>query len=561
MICVFPCSPIDQDLAVKLSYWMVDLGRNAGHHALLVTDDRVHPNNNRAIKHNLAMIFESVEEEVMTERFDGWPLAPNRIFAKAAKRVQMTSPQPWLWLEADVVPLKSGWVAALAKEYDAEPRKPFLGDFVNVKDVPAHMSGIAVYPGMVVDHAGAAVMATDIAWDVFAADQIVPKMKQTRLIAHRWKHPPFASQSEVDNLLAQLPTDCVLFHADKSGTLIDFLRERKKGKAQVAPPKPEIADIFIKTYPKDYPWLEYCLRSIKTFGEGFRNTIVISSSPCQDHPEVEWQTRVEYGEGSANQDNYLSQQIFKLNADTFSDADWILHIDSDTIFTRAVTPQVYLREGKFVWMITPIAQAHPNEEQAWRHVMERFLGKPPEFEFMRRFPFLFPRWLYDEFRKFCVTRHRVPIEQYVMSQPYREFSEFNCIGFYAYEYHRDKFIWVNTTETEEKDWPPLTVDQRWSHNPIPTEEWEKILGGADGPEKERPSSIAVDPAPTQTSSAGNGATAIYVNAPYIPEVPAMESVRSYAQALGKYAKRDGFALMRVRKELKAAGLLPKKGKK
>lgn len=482
MIVTFPYSPIDQELGVKLSKWMVELGKSTGYRAIVVRDVRCHPNNDRSIKHNLEQVFDSVEVVTVNDRIDGWPSGPNSMFRTAAKHIEFTKPEPFLWLEADVVPLKTGWVEAIDREYRADPVKPFLGDFVNVPNVEPHCSGICVYPGDISNHAGIATMATDIAWDVFASHEIVPRMKQTAFIKHRWKHPPFQNMSQVDNLLAQLG-DAVLFHADKSGTLIDFLREKRggpKATGVLTLPEPKndstglpapakaTTDIFIKTCEHDKEWLEWNQRSIRRFVSGV-NSVVIKDSEKGD-------------------DGYLWQQVVKMYADTYCKADYILFIDSDTIFTRNVTPGTYLLEGKPIWMITPIDQAHPNEAHAWRGVMRKFMGKDSEFEFMRRFPFLVPRWALEAFRGFCVQQHGVELEKYIMAQPYREFSEFNCLGFYLWEFHRDKFHWINTGEVPEKDWPILTVDQEWSHNPIPVEKWEKILG---------------EPA-TQTNSSGNG---------------------------------------------------------
>lgn len=482
MIVVFPYSPVDQQLAAKLSGWILELGKNEGHRCLIVRDIRCNPNYDSEIKANLSKVFDSVETITVVERIDGWPKAPNLIFRTAAKHIQYTDPVPWLWCEADIVPIKPGWVQELATEYDQEPRKPFLGDFVNVPDVIPHLSGIAIYPGKITEYAGEAVMADEIAWDCAAASQTVPQMKQTVKICHRWKHPPFNNQSEVDNLLGQLKDTCVLFHADKSGTLIDFLRERRDGR------KPQqndssvnvgagigTVDVFIKSYAKDAPWLDWCLRSIRKFVSGLRGVQVISPDaqtvvfPTPRYNQS-WKVLPEYGN-----DHYLSQQVFKLYADTFTDSDWILFTDSDTIFTRPVTPETYLKQGKFVWMMTPMKEAHPDEQQAWRRVMRKFFGREPEYEFMRRHPFLLPRWLLADLREFCVKQHGVELKDYVMAQPYREFTEFNILGMYAYEYHRDRFEWLDTSKHPENEWPVLTVDQRWSHDKIPVEQWEKIL--------------------------------------------------------------------------------------
>lgn len=562
MLVVFAYYPGDQKLAAKLSSWIVELGRNEGHSALVVRDDRCNPNYDSEIKSNLLKTFDSVETVNVVEKLDSdWQsstnsaFGPNVMFRTAAKHIQYTKPQPWLWCEVDCVPLKTGWVQELAVEYDQEPRKPFLGDFVKVDGVIPHCSGIAVYPGVITDHAGDAVMAMETAWDVAAAHQIVPQMKQTVKIQHRWHHPPFQNQGEVDNLLEQLKDTCVLFHSDKSGTLIDFLRERRDGrKPQQTQSSVNVGagigtvDVFVKSYAKDAPWLEWCLRSIRKFASGFRGVQVISPDaqtvvfPTAPYDQS-WKVLPEYGN-----DHYLSQQVFKLYADTFTDADWILFTDSDTIFTRPVTPETYLKNGKFVWMMTPMNEAHPDEQQAWRRVMRKFFGKEPEYEFMRRHPFLLPRWLLADLRAFCVRQHGIELKDYVMAQPYREFTEFNILGMYAYEYHRDKFEWLDTSKVPEAEWPILTVDQQWSHNPIPVEKWEAILQSESmvktksvDPDLARLSTNETNLNSGLQSTSSNGLT-----------------MQDHVKALGEYASKDGFARMRVIKQLRAVNLIPKK---
>lgn len=244
-----------------------------------------------------------------------------------------------------------------------------------------------------------------------------------------------------------------------------------------------ICDIFIKTYPTDYPWLKYCLRSIGKFASEFRKTVIVSPAPYHDSIGLGfdwvWQERHEYGLGNPRFDGYLSQQVFKLYADTFTDdADYILHIDSDTIFTRPVTPETYFTDGKIDWMMTP----HAMIETPWQPITEKFLGMPApfsvSFEFMRRPPQMIPRWLYASLREFCVQKHGCTLSEYIMKQPYRAFSEYNALGAFAFYFHHDKFNWINTAEVPENEWPPLTVLQKYSHGGLTPEivaEFEQIL--------------------------------------------------------------------------------------
>lgn len=237
-----------------------------------------------------------------------------------------------------------------------------------------------------------------------------------------------------------------------------------------------ICDILIKSYPPDFGFLQYCLRSIQKFATGFRtiHLIVPDTRKWWDGSYTVNNLHVteleEYGV-----DGYLSQQIFKLHADTISDAEFILHIDSDTVFTRPVTPETYFTNRKIDWLFTPYSMI----ETPWKPITEKFLGHPVEFEFMRRAPQMIPRWLYADLREFSVQMQGCTLVQYIMKQPYRAFSEYNALGAFAYYHQRDRFNWINTAEIPENDWLPLTVLQKYSHGGLTPEivaEFESILG-------------------------------------------------------------------------------------
>lgn len=519
MLLVFPYSPKDYDLAVKLAKWMKELGGCKGHQAMIVRDSRCEE---EEVKSLLSKSFDSVVPTVVVvDQYNKWAESPNQMIQEAARYIEHTVKKHWFWIEPDCVPLKENWLNEIESGYKEAMKlgKPFMGQKIMVPNVPVHCSGVCCYPHDLCNHAGTIYQATDVAWDCHAANQIVPRMHQTSLIAHRWRYPAPENQSEVDNLLGQIG-DAVLFHSDKSGRLIDFLRERRQPATIPLPTKQndstgilEIAndvstalqnatgdqiksflsaknpavDIFIKTYPDDYPWLEYCLRSIRKFATGFRKVVIVSSAPLKADATV-FQVKEHI------EDGYLSQQIFKLNADNFSDADYILHIDSDTIFTRPVSPETYFTNGKIDWLMTPYVKT----ETPWKAITEKFLKQPVEFEFMRRFPIMIPRWLYAAIRGFSERTHGVSADSYVVSQPYREFSEFNALGAFAYQFHNERFNWLNT---ENGNWPELTVDQRWSRGGLTDEikaEWDKILG--DGHDNNKSQSYVVSPGQIESES-------------------------------------------------------------
>ena len=83
----------------------------------------------------------------------------------------------------------------------------------------------------------------------------------------------------------------------------------------------------------------------------------------------------------------------------------------------------------------------------------------PEHEFMRRHGAMVPRWALKAFRDHIQELHGISMDAYVMNVPRHEFSEFNCLGFYLWLYHRDKIAWHDTSAMGV---PPIQMEQAWS---------------------------------------------------------------------------------------------------
>lgn len=138
-------------------------------------------------------------------------------------------------------------------------------------------------------------------------------------------------------------------------------------------------------------------------------------------------------------DDYLGQQVTKLMADKLTSSDYICHIDSDCVFSRPTTPQDLFELGKPVILMTPYTSLDPHIP--WRQLTEKLLRREVLHDFMRNPPYTFPRWIYATFREFVLSTHALTIEDYILAQPSRGFSEFNALGAYAWHYHRDSFCW------------------------------------------------------------------------------------------------------------------------
>lgn len=195
-------------------------------------------------------------------------------------------------------------------------------------------------------------------------------------------------------------------------------------------------DIFIRSYVNDFRWLVYSLKSINQRAKGFRDIHIVVPSGQAEH--LKHLTLEKIHECPVYGDDYIGQQITKMMADTYTDADFILHIDSDTVFTQDVTPDTFIINGK------PIIYHEPYSKvgyEPWYPVVSEVLGWAPENEFMRRFPFVYPRCIYKLLRSYIEEKYSIPFEQYVANRPCRGFSEFNIIGEYAWKKCHDQFEW------------------------------------------------------------------------------------------------------------------------
>jgi hypothetical protein len=223
--------------------------------------------------------------------------------------------------------------------------------------------------------------------------------------------------------------------------------------------------LFIRSYWKDLEWLELCLRSIERHCHGFSEVVVVVPESSQAwlvrHP-LPGTFRLLYC--PVYVDDYLGQQVTKLHADLYTQADLIFHVDADCIFMRATKPRDLAPDSRPVVVTQPIAEL--GRHYPWRLPTEEFLGFKVELDFMQQPPFVYPRWLYPIVRHHCRQLHGRSIEEHVLSRPPRGFSEFNVLGAYAHRYHGENF---DFRRADGPHVPPPHCDWYWSWGGITTE--------------------------------------------------------------------------------------------
>jgi len=125
MLLIIPVSQEDYQLSDDIIRVITKLGGCKKHSLLTVA----RPSINIAafkIAHALKDSFLSTECHIFnTNGMPGWPQGPNFYFQETIRHLKSIENQlPWLWMELDATPLKSGWLDCIEKEYE-ESKKNF----------------------------------------------------------------------------------------------------------------------------------------------------------------------------------------------------------------------------------------------------------------------------------------------------------------------------------------------------------------------------------------------------------------------------------------------------
>lgn len=225
-------------------------------------------------------------------------------------------------------------------------------------------------------------------------------------------------------------------------------------------------DIYIKTYEKDFPFLKYCLKSIHKFCTGFNNVVIVVDA--NDYEELlSWNlTREKIFTVAKQGDGYMWQQVCKLKAYNQCLSENILFVDSDVIINKPCTPETFMIDGKPLLLKTAYERLD-GQAKCWQSITERAIGFKSEFEWMRRLPNMYKRSTLVN-----ITMEYPDLQNYIMSQPRREFSEFNFIGQYIEKKEQENYSIINTDDFV----PGPVCLQAWSWGGL-TEELKNQIEG------------------------------------------------------------------------------------
>lgn len=245
-------------------------------------------------------------------------------------------------------------------------------------------------------------------------------------------------------------------------------------------------DVFMVSYSKDAEWFRWATATIEKNLTGIRRIVAVA--PVQDRMIFDGIARertmltMHYipdwpGGG------YYWQQWVKMLADTYTDAPFIAHMDSDTFIAKPTAIEEFFVGKKPAWLWSYYAAAA--DANVWRGPTERATGLVCEREFMQSFPFLLHRSTYAVCREHMEKTSGRTCEQFIrecIPQPGQPpgFSEFNFMGRVAWEKQRKLYHWVDRNAEE---WPAAVHKSRhfWSHAPLQDclPEIQQMLAGKD----------------------------------------------------------------------------------
>lgn len=291
----------DKEQAVRLAEWIEELGDCKEHDIILAVN---RDTTSDGVIEPLTRAFRRVAEFPITDPMNNsremYQYCANLQWKRSANLIPtLEDAGPWLFLEPDVAPTQPGWLDAIAAEYKAGGR-PFMLDVVQWMG-STHPSGVGVYPARVCDYTHRMHELGNEPWDVFFREDFLPHNHRGKCIQDNaaMKPDPDFSRPEAMSIIRP---ETRLFHRDKTGELIQRLREARGGVKATRPaiisretsgaiqvPATDLRTIY--TYNEDiggeFADPELLAMSIDSFRRNGFNMVVLNETDAMRHPLYE----------------------------------------------------------------------------------------------------------------------------------------------------------------------------------------------------------------------------------------------------------------------------------
>lgn len=215
-------------------------------------------------------------------------------------------------------------------------------------------------------------------------------------------------------------------------------------------PSGRVTDFFIRSHFLDGQQLVYFLRSVEAFvpRHVYRNIIMTYN----ERDDVYFQSFIPsfnlpivlkpIDDGGVTE-GYQAQIYNKMMAFTYTDADYIIFMDSDCMFTKQQHNYSFVSKDGAVYVKSVAYESLPAMFSRWRRPSEMLLGFPIENETMTGFPIVYPRVLLEEVHKHVEYQHRKPFKDVFFGIQGR--NEFTPLGAYL-QTKMDRRLWAHRVE-------------------------------------------------------------------------------------------------------------------
>jgi glycosyltransferase involved in cell wall biosynthesis len=140
-------------------------------------------------------------------------------------------------------------------------------------------------------------------------------------------------------------------------------------------------------------------------------------------------------------EDYVGQQVAKLQAHRHVRGDYVLFVDSDVVFLPGADVRDFLDDGKpVIGKVRYEAMARRGEAAVkWQAAVENLFGRKPEWEYMRSHG----ARLYHTATLRALEARFPELETYARGVPKRLFSEFNLLGYFAEQHEPERYRFVD----------------------------------------------------------------------------------------------------------------------
>jgi glycosyltransferase involved in cell wall biosynthesis len=213
--------------------------------------------------------------------------------------------------------------------------------------------------------------------------------------------------------------------------------------------------IFIRTYKRDIAWLDFCLQSIHRNLKGWDEIVVGVPEGQEDHLRfLESERKVSC---PRFREDYVGQQVAKLQAHRHVRGDFVFFVDSDVIFLPGADVRDFFEDGMpLIGKASYAALARRGEPAVkWQAAVANLFGEKPVWEYMRSQG----SRLYHTDTLRALAARFPKLEEYARGVPKRLFSEFNILGYFTEKHEADRYRF---TDTDAKPMRPACARQFWT---------------------------------------------------------------------------------------------------